>query len=144
MSDGPPDRLRIVLSILEQSDGRVVLQLRSDIEGIANPNKWGLFGGHVEAGESPNAAMLREVEEELSIQLRADKLKLLLEWTNPENDGQYFFYHYPLGAEMDQAELREGERYAAFFPSQLYLGLVEGHEIVDHHLDHLKAFWEAK
>ena len=93
MSEGPPDRLRIVLAILEQSDGRVVLQLRSDIESIANPNKWGLFGGHVEAGESPNAAMLREVEEELSIQLRADKLKLLREWTNPENDGQYFFYH---------------------------------------------------
>lgn len=144
MTFSQPDQLRIVLAILEQADGRVLLQLRSDIAGIANPNKWGLFGGHVEAGESPTAAMLREIEEELSLQLRADKLTLVGEWTNPENDGAYFFYQYPLGNEIDQAHLREGERFAAFFPSQLYLGRIEGHDIVDHHLEHLKAFWDAK
>lgn len=143
MIESGPDQLRIVLVILEQGDGRVVLQLRSDIEGIANPGKWGIFGGHMEPGESPAAAALREIEEELSIQLRADKLRWLTEWTHPENDGHYVFYHYPLSDEMDAAQLREGERYAAFWPSQLYLGVVEGHEIVGHHLDQLKAFWEA-
>jgi 8-oxo-dGTP pyrophosphatase MutT (NUDIX family) len=144
VTDNGQDQLRIVLAILEQPDGRIVLQLRSDVEGIANPNKWGLFGGHVEPGESPAAAMLREIDEELSLQLRAEKLKLLTEWSNPENSGQYFFYHYPLGNEIDRAELREGERFAAFFPGQLYLGVIEGHQIVDHHLDHLKAFWETE
>ena len=45
--------IRIALVILEDRRGRIYLQLRSQIKGIANPGQWGLFGGHIEAHESP-------------------------------------------------------------------------------------------
>ena len=45
------DQVRIVLVILEDAQGRVALQLRSPLANIANPDHWGLFGGHVDPGK---------------------------------------------------------------------------------------------
>lgn len=49
--------------------GRYVMQLRDDKPGISSPGVWALFSGSVEEGEEPQAALIREVEEELCIQL---------------------------------------------------------------------------
>jgi len=49
------------------ADGRYVLQHRDDKPGIAAPGAWSLFGGRVEVGELPNAAMAREIREELCL-----------------------------------------------------------------------------
>jgi len=46
---------------------RYVLQLRDRKPGIAAPGRWSLFGGRMEPGERPAAAMRREIREELSI-----------------------------------------------------------------------------
>ncbi|HKI56521.1 MAG TPA: NUDIX domain-containing protein [Trueperaceae bacterium] len=43
----------------------VLLQHRDDRPGVADRGKWSLFGGGMEAGEDAEAAMLRELEEEL-------------------------------------------------------------------------------
>jgi 8-oxo-dGTP diphosphatase len=47
--------------------GEVLLQLRDNIPAIRFPNHWGCIGGGVERGETPEQAMLREVDEELGI-----------------------------------------------------------------------------
>ena len=52
----------VALAMLRQRD-RWLLQLRDDIDGIAAPGCWGLFGGHLEPGESPETALRRELEE---------------------------------------------------------------------------------
>jgi len=54
----------VALAML-QRDGRWLLQLRDDIDTIIYPGHWGLFGGHLEAGETPEQAVLRELEEEI-------------------------------------------------------------------------------
>ena len=54
----------VALAMLRQRD-RWLLQLRDDIDGIAAPGCWGLFGGHLEPGESPETALRRELEEEI-------------------------------------------------------------------------------
>ena len=54
----------VALAML-QRDGCWLLQLRDDIDTIIYPGHWGLFGGHVEAGEAPEQAVLRELEEEI-------------------------------------------------------------------------------
>ena len=38
------------------------------------PPPWGFFGGGIEPGETPLAAVLREIEEELTLKLTPDKL----------------------------------------------------------------------
>ena len=57
--------ISVALAMLHR-DGRWLLQLRDDIDSIIYPGHWGLFGGHVEPGESPADAVQRELEEEIS------------------------------------------------------------------------------
>ena len=59
----------VALAMLERQ-GRWLLQLRDDIEGIVHPGTWALFGGHLEAGESPEIALRRELLEEIHWQAK--------------------------------------------------------------------------
>ena len=50
----------VALAVLK-GEGGWLLQLRDDIEGIAAPGTWGLFGGHLDPGESAEEALRREL-----------------------------------------------------------------------------------
>jgi 8-oxo-dGTP pyrophosphatase MutT (NUDIX family) len=50
-------------------DGRYLMQLRSQKPGIFYPGHWGLFGGAVDPGEMVDAALSRELREELGIEV---------------------------------------------------------------------------
>jgi 8-oxo-dGTP pyrophosphatase MutT (NUDIX family) len=60
------DGIASVAAILTVGAG-YALQLREDLPTIPYPAHWGLFGGSVEAGETPLAAIRREVLEELAL-----------------------------------------------------------------------------
>ncbi|MFC1591423.1 NUDIX domain-containing protein [Thermodesulfobacteriota bacterium] len=51
--------------IIENAHGEILLQLRDDNPQLQYPNCWGTFGGQVEAGETPEEAIRREIREEL-------------------------------------------------------------------------------
>lgn len=55
------------------------MQLRSQRPGIFYPGHWGLFGGAVDLGEDPDAALLRELKEELG--LKVDNTSYFTEFT---------------------------------------------------------------
>lgn len=57
--------IRSVAAILFTDDGHYLMQLRDGAPEIFMPRCWGLFGGRIEAGESAEAALLRELNEEL-------------------------------------------------------------------------------
>lgn len=57
-------RLEVAIAILHR-DGKFLMQLRDDIPGIIYPGHWGLFGGHIEPGESADTAVHRELLEEI-------------------------------------------------------------------------------
>ncbi len=59
----------MVSFILYTADDRVLLQQRDDKPDLAYGGYWTIFGGAVEAGESPEAAVRRELEEELALAL---------------------------------------------------------------------------
>jgi 8-oxo-dGTP diphosphatase len=60
----------IAAIILENDKGEFLLYLRDNKPGIPFPDHWDLIGGHVEEGETPEEALVREVKEELDIDLR--------------------------------------------------------------------------
>ena len=48
---------------------RLLIYLRDNKPDIPFPNHWDFFGGHVEEGETPEEALIREVNEELGVDL---------------------------------------------------------------------------
>jgi 8-oxo-dGTP pyrophosphatase MutT (NUDIX family) len=60
----PADASAVILTDDEQ---RYVMQLRDDRPGIFYPNRWGLFGGALEPGETSVQAAERELFEEIGI-----------------------------------------------------------------------------
>ncbi len=59
------DRVRIVGAILVK-DGRLLLGLRS-AGRASHPDVWDMIGGHVEAGECDEQAIIRELVEEIGV-----------------------------------------------------------------------------
>jgi len=64
MTDPNSAPIEVAIAIITQGD-RFLLQLRDDIPGILYPGQWGFFGGHLDPGETPNAALIRELQEEI-------------------------------------------------------------------------------
>jgi 8-oxo-dGTP diphosphatase len=62
-----PTTMLVVAAALERADGRVLMQQRPP--GKAHAGLWEFPGGKVEPGETPRAALVREVTEELAITL---------------------------------------------------------------------------
>jgi 8-oxo-dGTP diphosphatase len=60
----------IAAIILENDEGKFLLYLRDNKPDIPFPDHWDLIGGHVEKGETHEEALVREVKEELDIDLK--------------------------------------------------------------------------
>jgi 8-oxo-dGTP diphosphatase len=56
---------KVVIAFLHKDFDSYLLQLRDFKSSIIYPGHWGAFGGAVEKGESPEAAMNRELIEEI-------------------------------------------------------------------------------
>jgi 8-oxo-dGTP pyrophosphatase MutT (NUDIX family) len=68
-------------ALLLNDKGQVLLQLRDDKPDIFFPNRWGVFGGGVEQGETPEAALIRELKEELGVDFSAAPRRYFTEFT---------------------------------------------------------------
>jgi len=61
---------QIAAIIFENDKGDFLFYLRDNKPGIPFPHHWDLFGGHVEEGETPEEALIREVKEEINFDLK--------------------------------------------------------------------------
>jgi 8-oxo-dGTP pyrophosphatase MutT (NUDIX family) len=74
-----PGERRFAGVVLVDEQGRILLQERDEHAPI-DPEKWGLSGGHVEAGEDFETAAYRELEEETGVRLPPGTLALFGEF----------------------------------------------------------------
>jgi 8-oxo-dGTP pyrophosphatase MutT (NUDIX family) len=74
----------IAAAILIDTVGRVLLQLRDEKAGIIQPGKVGMFGGHREGNESFLDCAVREVAEEISCNIPANRFQHLLSFDGPD------------------------------------------------------------
>jgi 8-oxo-dGTP diphosphatase len=65
----PAEPERGAVAVIVNGAGEILLHLRDDIDGIAWPGHWSLLGGGCDPGESPAAAIMRELQEEAGLEI---------------------------------------------------------------------------
>ena len=73
-------------AILIDTSGRLLLQLRDDVVGILHPGKIGLFGGHREGDETFLECVVREIHEEISYFVPAERFEYLASLSGEDVD----------------------------------------------------------
>jgi 8-oxo-dGTP pyrophosphatase MutT (NUDIX family) len=74
----------IAFAIVIDKQGHLLLQQRDDIPGIIAPGKIGFFGGHREGDETFLQCVVRELHEETSIHLPADRFEHFKIYRGPD------------------------------------------------------------
>jgi len=107
-----------VAAIILTEDGRYLLQLRDNVEAIWYPGHWGCFGGGVEEGENPMAALRRELREELALEFEEARLFSELQFDlSGLGLARYFRAYFVVeisGEQMAGLRLDEGAAVEAF------------------------------
>lgn len=112
-----------VAAIILTEDGCYLLQHRDDIPEIWFPDHWGCFGGAVDAGEDPIAALKRELYEEIEF-----KPKEIAYFTRFDFDlaelgmARYYRIYYVMPmtrAEQERLILHEGRAVQAFTDEEI-------------------------
>lgn len=108
--------VRIAAIILENDKGEILLYLRDNKPGIPYPGEWDMIGGHVEEGETPEEALVREVKEELDFDL--EDYSFFRKYYCDEGDDAYpnikLIYTGRFNIPLEEITLLEGDRPAYF------------------------------
>lgn len=128
----PTRRAEVAVGLIVAGDGRLLLQHRDANPEITGAGLWGFFGGHLEPGETPTAAFLREMDEELSWRPRHFEHYLTREIERRDGDKGYgwhvvshvFAAH--LDVPIDRLTLGEGQAMALYAPDALPTAIVPG------------------
>jgi len=135
-----PKDMRVVVVLPENEEQNVAIQLRDNIESLWWPDRWGLFGGHVEINESPQEATIREIFEELSIKIDLSRLTYLNVFCQ-EGYAPHHVFHYKIKNEFENIVLGEGQRWTALASQSLINDTFQDKKFVPLHLDIIKARW---
>jgi 8-oxo-dGTP diphosphatase len=109
---------KIAAIILENDKGEFLLALRDKKSWIPFPDHWDLIGGHVEDGETPEEALVREYKEELGLDL--SDYKFYKEFECLEGDSYEnikYIYTGRINIPVEEITLYEGQ-YAKYFTKE--------------------------
>ena len=111
--------VEVAIAMLQQ-EGRWLLQLRDENPMIVAPGCWGLFGGHLEPGETALIALRRELNEEIS--WCPDHLKIW--FRNQDEQRIVHVFTGELSVPLQQLQLREGQDMTLASPEQIRGGRI--------------------
>jgi 8-oxo-dGTP diphosphatase len=119
--------VEVALAML-QREGRWLMQLRDENPTIVAPGCWGLFGGHLEAGETPEQALRRELLEEISWQ--PPDLELVM--VHPIHRRTAHVFRGELSVPLEQLQLLEGQDLDLVSPEHLLMGSIWSTKLAAH------------
>jgi len=91
--------------IFINDNDEILLLLRDDKDTIPYPNMWDLPGGHVESGETVEACIIREMEEEMGLELKNFQPVSVMEF---EDRIEHTFWKRA-NLNIDKIDLQEGQ-----------------------------------
>lgn len=110
--------LMVVAAALVDADGRVLLQQRPPGKPMAD--LWEFPGGKVEPGEAPEAALIRELEEELGVRTHASCLAPATFASEPLGDRHLLLLLYVCRKWQGLPEARHATALQWVRPAQMY------------------------
>ena len=87
--------LLVVAAYVARAGKVMICQRRAEVH---NGLKWEFPGGKLEAGESPEAALARELREELGVEARVGRICDAVHYRYPEREVLVLFYRCELAA----------------------------------------------
>lgn len=113
--------MKLIAAIIFENDkGEFLLYLRDNKPGIPFPDHWDLIGGHVEMGETPDEALVREVKEELDIDLKDYKFYKVFECFNGDAyENIKYIYSAKINIPIEEVTLLEGVRAQYFSKDEI-------------------------
>ncbi|MDQ0744748.1 8-oxo-dGTP diphosphatase [Clavibacter sp. B3I6] len=115
-------------AVLVDATGRILLQLRDDIPAIPFPGMWAIPGGMLEPPETPLACIVREVAEELGVEMAPADVTHLM--TRTRSYGVEHTFTARLDVPAEEIRLTEGQR-VAWFPVAEAVGMDLAYEDAD-------------
>ena len=112
-----------VAAIIKYKD-KYLFQLRDKKKNIFFPEYWGLFGGAIDKNETKINALIREIEEELSITLKKSQLEYITTITFHHKNkkiNRYFYFAEINDIEKKTIKLNEGKKYEFFKQQKIFL-----------------------
>lgn len=129
---------KVAAIILENEKGKILLYLRDNKPDIPFPNHWDLFGGFIETGETPEQALLRELKEELDVDLK--DYEFFKKYVCDQNDVRpniKYVYFGKINKPIFKLKLQEGQR-LQFFPKEEIPNVKFANILKDIVMDYLK------
>ncbi len=109
-----PTPIHVVAALLYNHAGEVLVSQRP--AGKAFAGRWEFPGGKVEAGETAGAALVRELREELNLDLAG---QIFQHCHREERDGLLLDFYRCQPREALRPEAREGQRWQWLPPAEL-------------------------
>lgn len=130
---------QIAAIIFENDNGELLLYLRDNKPTIPFPDHWDLIGGHVEEGETPEQALVREVKEELGIDLKEYEFFRIYQCLSGDAyENTKYIYSGKLNIPIGQITLYEGVE-AKYFKREEIPGVKFANILKDIVMDYINA-----
>ena len=120
--------------LYNQEAKSVLLHLRDGNTKI-NPHKWAFFGGSSEGKETPTETFIREMKEELGIDLQPEKIVFVRDYLNEELETHRYVFYAESALKKSLMRLGEGADFA-WIP----LANVFQYDLTDHSKNDLLFF----
>jgi len=101
--------------LFENSEGKILFLLRDNKPTIPYPNQWDILGGIVEEGETPEEAIVREMKEEIELDLQ--DFQVFKEYCWPEKIETVF--QKKMDLDIGRVNLHEGQKIQYFSKEEL-------------------------